>query len=216
MLDLLKPLARPNLFTFNELSHRIERSGGEMAPLRLLSKFIGGKLTDEMGEGLRNFRSVRITVFRIFPFRTRKRLIGHPVLRELTPHMGHISGEMDVTSVFAAVDVGTGTTIVLAPGSPLQPIFFRVARNRTAVGEGQGFLKRNIDALANSVQSGVTNTSKPQGRRHTRCDLIGQLTGRRTLSLGIVALAIEKAASSIGYSVAALVMSMGSRASKRC
>src|SRR5262245_43977854 len=215
MLDLLKPLARPNLFTFNKLSHRVERSGGEMTPLRLLSKFIGGKLTDEMGEGLRNFRSVRITVFRIFPFRTRKYLIGHPVLRELTPHMGHISGEMDVTSVVAAVDVGTGTAIVLAPGSPLQPVFFRVARNRTAVSEGQGLLKRNIDALSDSVQSGVTDTSKSQGRRHTRRDLVGQVTGRRTLSLGIIALAIEKAASSIGDCVAAFVVSMGSRASER-
>src|SRR5262245_19780979 len=103
MLDRLKPLARPNLFTFNELSHRVERSGGEMAPLRLLGKFLGGKLTDEMDEGLRDFRSVRITVFRIFPFRTRKRLIGHPVLCKLTPHMRHIGGKMDVTSVFAAV-----------------------------------------------------------------------------------------------------------------
>src|SRR5262245_3346419 len=125
MLDLLKPLARSYLLTFNELSHRVERSGGQMTPLRLLGKFLGGKLTDEMGEGLRNFRSVRVTVFWVFPFRTRKRLIGHPVLRELTPHMRHIGREMDVTSVFAAVDVGTGTAIVLAAGPPLQPIFFR-------------------------------------------------------------------------------------------
>src|SRR5262245_3793762 len=215
MLDLLKPLARPNLFTFNELSHGVERSGGEMAPLRLVRKFVSGKLTDEVGEGLRDFRSVHVTVFRIFPFGTRKRLIGHPVLGELSPHVRHIGGEMDVMSVFAAVDVGTGTAIVFAAGPPLQPILSRVARNRTAVGEGQGFLKRNIDPLAESVQSGVTNTRKAQGRSHARRDLVGQMTGRRTLSLGVVALTIKKTAGSIGDGIAAFVVSMGSRASER-
>ena len=61
MLDLLKPLARPKLFTRNELSHCVERGGGEMTPLRLLGKFLGGKLADEMG-GLRHFRGVRVSV----------------------------------------------------------------------------------------------------------------------------------------------------------
>src|SRR5215510_10870010 len=215
MLDLLKPLARPNLFTFNELSHGVERSCGEMAPLRLLGKFLSGKLTDEMGEGLRDFRSVRVTVFRIFPFGTRKRLIGHPVLRELSPHVRHIGGEMDVMSVFAAVDVGSGAAIVFAAGPRLQPILSRVACDRPAVGEGQSLLERDIDALADSVQSGVTNTSKSQGRRHARRDLVGQMTGRRTLSLGVVAMTIEKTPGSIGDCVAAFVVSMGSRASER-
>src|SRR5215510_3250532 len=215
MLDLLKPLARPNLFTFNELSHGVERSCGEMAPLRLVSKFLCGKLADEMGEGLRDFRSVRLTVFRIFPFGTRKRLIGHPVLGELSPHVRHIGGEMDVMSVFAAVDVGTGPAIVFAAGPPLQPILARITRNRTAVGEGQSFLERNIDALADAVQSGVTNPRKSQGRRHARGDLVGQMTGRRTLSLGVVALTIKKTAGSIGDCVAAFVVSMVSRASER-
>ena len=50
MLDLLKPLARPKLFTFDELSDCVERGGGKMTPLRLLGKFFGGKLADEMGE----------------------------------------------------------------------------------------------------------------------------------------------------------------------
>src|SRR5262249_21158700 len=118
MFDLLKPLARPNLFTFNELSHGVERSGGEMAPLRLVGKFLSGKLTDEMGEGLGTFRSVSVTVFRFSPFGTRKRLIGHPVRGDLSPHVRHIGGEMDVMSVFAAVDVGPGTAIVFAAGPP--------------------------------------------------------------------------------------------------
>src|SRR5215475_6124554 len=160
MFDLLKPLARPNLFTFNELSHGVERSGGEMASLRLVGKFLSGKLTDEVGEGLRDFRSVRVTVFRIFPFGTRKRLIGHPVLRELSPHVRHIGGEMDVASVFAAVDGGTGTAIVPAAGPPLQPILSRVARHRTAVGEGQSLLERNIDAFIVSMGSRASERSQ--------------------------------------------------------
>src|SRR5262249_14947256 len=130
-------------------------------------------------------------------------------------HVRHIGGEMDVMSVLAAVDVGTGTAIVLSAGPPFHPILSRVARNRTAVGEGQSLLERNIDALADAVQSGVTNPRKSQGRRHARRDLVGQMTGRRTLSLGVVALPIKTTAGSIGDCVAAFVVSMGSRASKR-
>ena len=210
MLDLLQPLARPNLFTFNELSHGVERGGGKMTPLRLLGKFFGGKLADEMRESLRNFRSVRVTVFWVFPFRTRKSLIGHPVLRELSPHVRHIGREMDVTSVLAAVDVRAGTAIVLAAGAPLEPIFSTVARNRTAVGESQCFLKRNVDTLARSSNSSVTNASKSQGGRHTGRDLVGQMTRCRTLSLRVVALAIEKTAGSVGDGVAAFVTTIRS------
>src|SRR5262249_2232361 len=140
---------------------------------------------------------------------------GIRVWGDLSPHVGLIGGERDVMSVFAGVDGGPGPAIVFAAGPPLQPILSRVARNRTAVGESQGFLKRNIDALADAVQSGVTSTSKSQGRRHARRDLVGQMTGRRTLSLGVLALTIKNTAGRIGNCVAAFVVSMGCRASER-
>ena len=144
-----------------------------------------------------------------------KSLIGHPVLRELAPHVRHIGREMDVASVLAAVDVRAGAAIVLAAGPPLEPIFSSVARNRTAVGESQCFLKRNVDALARSSNSSVTNARKSQGGRHARRDLVGQVTGCRTLSLRVVALAIEKTAGSVSDGVAAFIVSIRSRASKR-
>ena len=73
MLDLLQPLARPKLFTFDELADGVERRGGKMARLRFVGEFVGGELADEFGEGLGDFLGVGVAIAWVFPFGTGKR-----------------------------------------------------------------------------------------------------------------------------------------------
>src|SRR5262245_24322402 len=173
MLDLLQPLARPKLFALNELSHGVKRGGGEMATLRLVGKFLGSELADEIRESLGHVDGMRVSISRVFPFRTPKSFIGHPVLRKLAPHVRHVRREMDVPTVFAAINIRASAAIVFATRPPLQTIFSSVARHRTAVGEGQCFLKRNVDALARSSAPSVTNTREAQHGRNRCRDLVG-------------------------------------------
>jgi hypothetical protein len=62
MLDLLKPLARLKLFTCNELPHGVEGGSSEVSALGLVSKFLGGKLADEICESFGHFGGVRVSI----------------------------------------------------------------------------------------------------------------------------------------------------------
>ena len=46
---------------------------------------------------------------------TREHGIGHPVLRELAPHVRHVGREVNVASISATVDVGAGAAVILDP-----------------------------------------------------------------------------------------------------
>ena len=105
MLDLLQPLARAILFAVDELADGIERRRGKMARLRLVGEFVGAELTDESGKRPGDFIGVFVAIARIFPFGSGEGLIGHPVLRELLPHVRHIRGEVNIAAVLAAIDV---------------------------------------------------------------------------------------------------------------
>src|SRR5262249_62209743 len=109
--------------------------------LSLFGDFVRCKLPNEFGECFRDFPRVRFRFFWFSPSRPRQNIVGHPVLRELPPHVRHIGGKMNVATVLAAINVRTCATVVLAPRPSLQPIFSRVARNGTAVGKSQRLLK---------------------------------------------------------------------------
>ena len=215
MLDLLQPLARAILFAVDELADGIERRRGKMARLRLVGEFIGAELTDESGKRPGDFIGVFVAIARIFPFGSGEGLIGHPVLRELLPHVRHVRGEVNVASVLAAIDVRARAAVGFSAGTALEPILAAVARDGAAVGESQRFLKRHIDALAGAGFARVANAGKPQHRRHRAGHLIREMARRRALPFGVVALAKQKPAGGVGDGITAFVMAIGPGAAER-
>ena len=156
-----------------------------------------------------------IAVARIFPLGSGERLVGHPVLRELLPHVRHVGGEVNVAAVLAAVDVRSRAAVRFAAGTALEPILAAVARDRAAVGKRQRFLQRHVDALAGAGFARVANPGEPQHRRHRAGHLIREMARRRALPFGVVALAEEKPAGGVGDGVAAFVMAIGPGAAER-
>src|SRR5918995_1189922 len=131
MIDLLQPSAQTVLFTIDKLTDRIERRGSEVARLRLVGKIICIELTNEMSERFADLVGMLVAVARVLPLRPGQRFIGHPILRELFPHVRHVGGEMNVAAVLAAVDVRPGAAIRSAAGPAFQSIFTAVTGNRT-------------------------------------------------------------------------------------
>src|SRR5918993_1007529 len=206
MLDFLQPSSHAVLFTIHKLADGIEWRGGQVARLRLVGKIISIELTNEMSERLGDFLGMLISVTRVLPLRPGQRFIGHPVLRELFPHMRHVGSEMNVAPVLAAIDIGAGAAIRSGAGTALESIFPAIARNRAAIGERQRFLQRDIDSLADPRFSGVTDSGQSQHRRHAAGHLVGEMAWRSALPFGVVALAEKKSAGGIGDGVTAFVM----------
>ena len=130
---------------------------GEMARLRLVGKIVGIELADELGKRLGHFCGMLIAVARVFPLRPGELFVGHPVLRELFPHMRHVGGEVNVAAIFTAIDIRPRAAVRFGAGPPLQAVLARIARDAAAVGERQGFLQRHVDALAGAGYARMTN-----------------------------------------------------------
>src|SRR4030095_11574701 len=147
MIDFLQPFPGPVLLALDELTDGIERGRGEMARLRFVGKIISVEFSDEFRECPGDFVPMLIAIAWIFPLRSGKRLIVHPVLCELLPHVRHARREVHIAAVFAAIDIRTGAAVSLSPWAPFETILARIAGDRAAVGKRQRFLERHIDAL---------------------------------------------------------------------
>ena len=111
---------------------------------------------------LRHLRRMRVAIARVLPLRSGERSAGHPVLRELAPHMRHVGGEVDVAAIFASIDVRSGAAVSLGAGPPLQAVLPRIARNGAAVGEGQRLLKRHVDPLPGAGDASMAHARQAQ------------------------------------------------------
>ncbi len=122
---------------------------------------------------------------------------------------------MNVAAVLAAIDISAGTAVRFAAGTAFQSILAAVARDGAAVGKGQRFLQRHVDALAGTGFSRVPDSCKRQHRRHRAGHLVGEMARCSALPFGVVALAEQKSTGGIGNGVAAFVMPIRTRAAER-
>src|SRR5438093_5494732 len=128
--------------------------------------------------------------------------------------MRHIGREMNVTTVFTAINVRTGAAVSFRAGTPLQPILPAVTRDGAAVRECQCFLQRYIDALAGAGFTLVPNAGEREHRRNAARHLVSEMTWRRALPFGVIALTEKKTTGRIGDGIAAFVMAIGTCASE--
>ena len=133
--------------------------------------------------------------------------------------MRHIGREMNVTTVFTPINVRAGAAVSFRAGTPLQPILPAVTRDRATVGKCQCFLQRYINSLAGAgftrmwrealVLAVFANAGEREHRRNAARHLISEMTRRRALSFGVIALPEKKTTGRISDGVAAFVMAIG-------
>ena len=130
--------------------------------------------------------------------------------------MRHIGREMNVTTVFTPINVRTGAAVSFRAGTPLQPILPAVTRDRATVGKCQCFLQRHINSLAGAGFTRMPNAGEREHRRNAARHLVSEMTRRRALSFGGIALPEKKTTGRISDGVAAFVMAIGTCTSEGC